>query len=55
MIPPPAVLALGHTQIHVSTTNSGDVFSKVKAPVNEALSFLPTLEVPDVYSYDQHI
>jgi len=50
--PPPAVLALGHIQIHVNTANSGDISSKVKAPVNEILSFLPTLEVLDVYPYD---
>jgi len=53
--PSPAVLILGHTWIHVSTSNSGDVSSKVKAPVNEALSFLSTLEVSDVYLYDRHI
>ena len=55
MTPPPAVLVLGHTQIHISTTNSSNVSSKVKAPVNQALSFLPTLEVPDVYPYDQYV
>jgi len=53
--PPPAVLALGHTWIHVSTANSGNISSKVKAPVNEALSFLFTLEVLDVYPYNRHV
>ena len=55
MTPSLAVLVLGHTRIHVSTANSGNVSSKVKVPVNEALSFLPTLEAPDVYSYDRHV
>ena len=55
MTPPAVVLALEHTQIHVSTANSGNVSSKVKAPVNETLSFLPTLEVPDVYPNNQHV
>ena len=55
MTPPVVVLVLGHTQIHVSTANSGNVFSKVKAPVNETLSFLPTLEVLDVYPNNQHV
>ena len=55
MTPLLAVLALEHTRIHVSTVNSGDVSSKVKVLVNETLSFLLTLEVLDVYLYNQHI
>jgi len=48
MAPPPAIFALEHTQVHICSLNGGNVPSKVKALINEALSFLSALVVPDV-------
>jgi len=46
--PPPAIFALEHTQIHICSSNCGNIPSKVKALINKALSFLPALVVPNV-------
>jgi len=52
---PPAVFALGHTQVYVSSSNCGYIPSNVKAPIDEALSFNPTLVIPNVYPDNQHV
>ena len=46
---PPAVFALEHTQVHVSSLNYGYIPSNIKAPIDEALSFTPALVIPNVY------
>ena len=43
MIPFPAVFALGGTRIHVCIMNGHNISSNIEAPVNQILSFLPTL------------
>ena len=48
MSPPPAVFALGHTQVHVRPSNSSDIPANIKAPIDEALSFASTLVIPNV-------
>ena len=55
MILPSAIFALGHTQVHIRSSNCGNVPSKVKALINEVLSFLLTLVVPNVYLDNQHV
>jgi len=48
MFPPPAVFALGDSWVHVRPSYSSDIPADVKAPVDEALSFVTTLIIPNV-------
>ena len=49
MFPPPAVFALGHTQVHISSLNYEYIPSNIKALIDETLNFTPTLVIPNVY------
>jgi len=53
--PLPAILTLGNSQIHICTSNCGDVIAHIEAPVNEKFSIFPTLNIPDVYPNNGHI
>jgi len=46
--PLPAVFALGDSWVHVHPSYGGDIPADVKAPVDEALSFVTTLMIPNV-------
>jgi len=48
MFPLPAVFALGDSQVHVRSSYGGDIPADVKAPVDEALSFVIALMIPNV-------
>ena len=49
------ILTLQHTWIHVCSTNSGNIASNIKAPVNESFSFVTTLNVPDIQPDNNYI
>jgi len=53
--PLPAILALGNSQIHVRTSNCGDVIAHIEAPVNKKFSVFSTLNIPDVKPNNGHI
>ena len=48
MSPPPAVFALGDSWVHVCPSYSSDIPADVKAPVDETLSFVTALMIPNV-------
>jgi len=50
-----AVLTLGNTRVHVYTSNSGNMASYIKAPVNQSFCFTTTLDIPDVHPNNSHI
>ena len=43
-----AVFALGDTRVHVCPSNSSDIPADVEAPVDETLSFVTALMIPNV-------
>ena len=49
------VFILGHTQVHIYTSNSGNVVSYIKALINKAFSLTSTINVPNVYSNNRHV
>ena len=55
MSPLPAILALGDSQIHIRTSNCGDVIAHIEAPVNEKFSVFSTFNIPDVDPNNGHI
>ena len=55
MTPPPTVLVLGHTQVHVCTTYGGYMISYIKVTVDKSLSFAPTLNIPNIKLYNSYI
>ena len=46
--PLPVVFALGNAQVHVCPSNSSNIPADVKALVDEALSFVTALMIPNV-------
>ena len=48
MFPLPAVFALENSWVHVCPSYGGDIPADVKAPVDEALSFVTALMIPNV-------
>ena len=48
MSPLPAVFALGDSWVHVRPSYGGDIPANIKAPVDEALSFVTALMIPHV-------
>ena len=48
MSPLPAVFALGDSWVHVHPSYSSNIPADVKAPVDEVLSFVTTLMIPNV-------
>ena len=55
MTPFSAVFALGGTNIHVCIMNGQNIASNIEAPVNQILSFLYTLGIPNIYLNDSYI
>ena len=55
MSPLPAIFALENSQIHVYTSNSSDIASYIKAPINQTLSLAITLDIPYTQPNDCHI
>lgn len=51
----PTILILWHTWIYVCSTNSGNIASNIKAPVNESFSFVTTLNVSDIQLDNNYI
>ena len=48
MSPLSAVFVLEDAQVHVCPSNSSDILADIEAPVDEALSFVTTLMIPNV-------
>ena len=48
VFPLPAVFALGDSRVHVHPSYGSDIPTDVKAPVDEALSFVTALMIPNV-------
>jgi len=48
MSPLPAIFALGDSQVHVHPSYSSNIPADIKAPIDEALSFVTTLMIPNV-------
>jgi len=55
MSPFPAVFTLGDSRIHVRSSDYSDIVAHVEASVNEELSILPALHVPNVNPNYGHI
>jgi len=53
--PLPAIFALRDSQIHIRSSNHGDVIAHIKAPVNKKFSVLTTSNIPDINPNDGHI
>ena len=50
-----AVFALRNTRVHVCTINGHNVYSNVEAPIDQTLSILPTLCIPNIHPDEGHI
>ena len=50
-----AVFALGSTRIHVCIMNGHNIASNIEALVNQILSFLYTLGIPNIYLNNSYI
>jgi len=46
--PLPAIFALGDSRVHVCPSYSSDIPANIKVPIDEALSFVTTLMIPNV-------
>ena len=55
IIPFPAVFALEGTRNHVCIMNGHNIASNIEASVNQILSFLYTLGIPNIYLNDSYI
>ena len=55
MFPFPAVFTLGDSRIHVRSLDRSDIVAHVEASVNEELSILPALHIPNVNPNYGHI
>jgi len=55
MSPFPAILALGHTRVHVCPSNGGNIIPYIEAPVNETFCLTLTLNIPDVQPNNSYI
>jgi len=55
MSPFPAILALGHTSVHVCPSNSGNIILYIEASVNETFCLTLILNIPDVQPDNSHI
>ena len=53
--PPPVVFILGYAQIHVSTSNYGNILANIEALIDKTLSFASTLKVLYIYPNDRHV
>jgi len=54
-VPISAIFALEDAQIHICTTNCGNVVTYIKASVNQTFSLASTLNVPDIKPYDSYV
>jgi len=52
---PPIVLILGHIQIHIHISDSGDIAFYIKIPINETFSLTTTLNVSYIYLDNEYI
>jgi len=55
MIPPPIVLILEHIQVHIHISDSGNIASYIKTPINEIFGLATTLNVPYIYLDNGHV
>jgi len=55
VIPFLAFFVLRNTRVHIYTMNGHDVSSNIKAPVNQTLSILPTLCIPNIHPDNGYI
>ena len=55
MFPFQTIFALENSQIHIYASNSKNIATNVKAPVNETLSFGTSLNIPDIDPNDGYI
>jgi len=55
VIPPPAVFALEHAQVHVSPSNSSYIPANIKASIDKTLSFASALIIPNVNPDNRHV
>ena len=53
--PLPTIFTLWDPEVHICTSNSGDVSTNIEAPIDKALGLHSALYIPNVYSYDRHV
>ena len=55
MSPFPAIFTLQYSRVHISTSNSCDVFTNIETAVDKSLCPTTTLNVPNIYLNDRHV